>query len=193
MNTIKRYVRLTGFIATLAAGLVLSAAIDGAGAKDQAREGSGANSSSIRKESRSLPEKPVETGAKPVGNSPPIIAKRDHGDRHDHGDKHDHAHKHDRGHRIGCECLYPPCPKIKCDKLPVASAPGSKPIPIDPGTGGVPGRVAKPIPIDPGTGGSAGPVAKPVLTDPGYGVPPARGGAGGGNGGTSASTSKHEQ
>ena len=171
MNTIKRYVRLTGFIATLAAGLVLSAAIDGAGAKDQAREGSGANSSSIRKESRSLPEKPVETGPKPVGNSPPIIAKRDHGDRHDHGDKHDHAHKHDRGHRIGCECLYPPCPKI----IPVASAPGSKPIPIDPGTGGVPGRVAK-----------------PVLTDPGY-DPPARGGAGGGNGGTSASTSKHEQ
>ena len=158
MNTVKRYVRLTGFIATLAAGLVLSAAIDGAGAKDQARAGSGANSSSIRKESRSLPEKPVETGAKPVGNSPPIIAEHDHGDKPKYGRKHHHDGKNDQGHQVVYECLYPPCPKYVPRRgwltKPSHVAPGSKPIPIDPGTGGAPTAGSMPIPVDPGTGGA---------------------------------------
>ena len=163
MNTIKRHVRLIGFTATLAAGLVLSAAIDGAGAKNQAREGSGANSSSIRTEIRSIPEKPVETGAIPVGNSPPIIAKPDHGDKPKYGRKHHHDYKNDQGHQVVYECLYPPCPKYVprrgwLTKLRYV-APGSKPIPIDPGTG--------------------------------YGTAPARGGGSGVT--PSASTSKKEQ
>ena len=132
MNTIKRCVRLAGFITTLAAGIVLSAAIDGAGAKDQARTGSGAASNSTRTESRSILAKPAETGAKPVGNTIPIIAKPDHGDKHDHGHKHRHGHKNDHGHQVACECLYPPCPK-SCGPRP--STTGSKRIPIDPGTG----------------------------------------------------------
>lgn len=139
MNTVKRYVRLTGFIATLAAGLVLSAAIEGAGAKGQAREGSGANSSSIRTDIRSIPEKPVQTGTKPVGSTIPIIVKHD--DKKDYGRKHHHDYKNDHSRRIGCECLYPPCPKIKCDRYPT----GSKQIPIDPGTGGAHTAGSKPM------------------------------------------------
>jgi len=111
MFCFKRYVRPTGFIATLAAGLVLSVAIDGAGAKDQAREGSGAVSSSARAERPSiLAEKPVETGSKPFRNTiHPIIVKPDDRDKH-HGRKHDHDHENDHGHQAVCECLYPPCP-----------------------------------------------------------------------------------
>ena len=163
MNTIKRYVRLTGFIATLAASLALSAAIDGASAKDQPRAGSGAVSSSTRTENPSiLGEKPVETGTPPpfVNTIHPIIVGRDHDgdhgheehghdehdhDGHGHGDKHhsrkhDHDHDNDHDHHAACECLYPPCP-IKCDSHrgeptkpgPVATAPGPRQIPIESG------------------------------------------------------------
>jgi hypothetical protein len=139
MNKIKRYVRLTGIIATLAASLVLSAAIDGASAKDQARAGSGAISSSAPTERPSvLPEKPVESGTPPpfVNTIHPIIVGRDHDgdhghdehghnehdhDEHDHDGKHHrmHHHDHDNDHdrQAACECFYPPCPTsvmIKC-------------------------------------------------------------------------------
>jgi hypothetical protein len=163
MSTIKQYVRSTRVIATLAAALLLSAAIDAASAKDQAREGSAAASSAARAESPSmLAEKPVEPGTKPFRNTiHPIIDKPDHGGKH-HGGKHDGEHGNDHGHQTVYECFAAPCPQpvprrgwlTKPAYLTIRSAPK---------------------PADAAAEGATTVGSKPILTGPGYGVSPARG------------------
>jgi hypothetical protein len=165
MSTIKQYVRPTGVIATLAAALLLSAAIDAASAKDQARAGSGAVSNPARTESPSmLAEKPVEPGTKPFRNTiHPIIVKPNHGDKH-HGGKHDGEHGNDRDHQTVYECFAAPCPQpvprrgwlTKPAYLTIRSAPK---------------------PADAAAEGAATAASRPILTDPGYNASPAAGGS----------------
>jgi len=90
MRINKQSVKLAGIIATLAAALVLLAAIDGAGAKNQTRASSGTNSNHIQ------------------NTIHPIIAKNDHGHRH-----HRHEFRFGRlfDHPVYCDCSYESCPE----------------------------------------------------------------------------------
>ena len=80
-------VKMTGIIATLAAALVLLAAIDGANAKDRARGSSGPSASHLQ------------------NTVHPMIAKNDHG--------HKRRHRFTRlfDHQAYCNCSYESCPE----------------------------------------------------------------------------------
>src|SRR3954452_7452426 len=99
MNNFKRFIRLTGFAATLATGIALSAAIDGASARDHGRDSSGPAAIPSRTESHTaVTAKPAATGVKPAttGIKPPnikhaAVTKSDHDDDHR---EHHHHHRH---------------------------------------------------------------------------------------------------
>jgi hypothetical protein len=110
MSIFKDFVRSTGFIATLTAGMVLLAATDGASAKD----GGGRQGGDGKHEGGPSPT------ANLIWNTiHPIIYKpgRDH--------QSDHCHKHDRC-RVPIRFLGPPVPApiYPVKSAPVASAPG---------------------------------------------------------------------
>ncbi len=151
MSNFKRFVRLTGLIATLAAGVALLAAIDGAGAKDRARSGTGLSPN--RTESRGaiavkpavtgVTAKPAATGGDPVRNAKhAIVTKPGHGDDdHDHRHERHHRHKHRFSRfdywfdqRAYCDCKYQPCRKSSRCRVhrPVVTAP----VVITPGDAG---------------------------------------------------------
>lgn len=124
MNNFKRLIRLTGFVATLAAGIALSAAaIDGAGARDHGRENSGWASSPGRTEGHTaVTAKPAATGTKPAAKPIPTT-KHAESTKPGHDDDHDHDHNRHHRHRSNwlsawtdqqifyCDCKYQFCRK----------------------------------------------------------------------------------
>jgi hypothetical protein len=108
---LKRFVRLTGFIATVTAGMVLLAATDGASAKDS---GGGRGGDGNREGGPSPATNPIWSTIHPMIYTP--------GSDHDS----DRCHEHDRCD-VRIRFLGPPVPApiYAVKSAPVASAPGA--------------------------------------------------------------------
>jgi hypothetical protein len=158
MNNFKRFIGLTGFVATLAAGIALFAAIDGASARDHGRESSGRVSSPGRTESHTaVTAKPPATGIKPAATGTKPVPNTKHAAvaRPSHDDDHHRHHRHHR-HRsslwldawidqqIYCDCKYRACRKsgrcvVICpsfSRCPILGPVVTAPVVIAPGDAG---------------------------------------------------------